>query len=182
MTLKLLLYVSAESYKSIKTQLFSFFLCFIYTLVCERTISTFSLLSNLPSIFSWFVRWHKTNYKVFRALDSLWDEWLKEHILLSEHIPVDLSNDSCGYLTVLLKQNYLSSAWVCSQSSSLLHGPWPLLFIKTAVHYLQTGNNWRSTVLQNRESPIKTLTLNYKWVFHLVCHVTLRNVIWWRCI
>lgn len=34
----------------------------------------------------------------------------KRNTLLSEHIPVDLSNDSCGYLTVLLKQNYLSSA------------------------------------------------------------------------
>lgn len=46
--------------------------------------------------------------------------------------------------------------------------PWRFLLIRTAVHYLQTGNNWRGTITRQGVSPIKNQTLNYEWAFDLI--------------
>lgn len=82
------------------------------------------------------------------------------------HIPADVLNDSCGCSTVPLKLNDLTSAPSHHYYCMAL---WPFLLIRTAVHYSQTGKNWRDAVLQGKGvPPIKNHPLNYEWTFDLI--------------
>lgn len=137
---------------------------------CFHFICTL-MLSKLPALSSaWqFVRW--INKCSFMKMDPC--RFVKRQLQILNHP----SQTQLLFIFLALLKRSPSFHYYCMAS-------WPLLLIKTALHYLQTGNNLRNTVLQDWESFVKKkkLQLNYELVFYFLQRVPLGLFMqcWWR--